>query len=116
VVTGDPATLWLVIVGSAVTTGSLLWLVKVLVDEDPAARDQDQADGQEKDKAEEPVEEPQLKWVLVRTTTGEPFHPLSDCQPVPAPRPALSAGEPLLPITTPEPPHGRHRKGTHRCI
>jgi hypothetical protein len=110
VVTGDPATLWLVIVGSAVTTGSLLWLVKVLVDEDPTTRDQDQAD----DKAEEPVEEPQLKWVLVRATTGEPLHPLPDCQP--APRPALSAGEPLLPVTTPEPPDGRHRKGTHRCI
>ncbi|MEV4863221.1 hypothetical protein [Streptomyces ossamyceticus] len=111
-VTGDPATLWLVIVGSAVTTGSLLWLVKVLVDEDPTTRDQ--ADDKDKGKDEDQVEEPQLKWVLVRTTTGEPLHTLPDCQPTP--RPALSAGEPLLPITTPEPPHGRHRKGHHRCI
>ncbi|MFJ7048998.1 hypothetical protein ACIQVC_37170 [Streptomyces sp. NPDC101112] len=112
-VTGDPVTLCLVITGSAVITGFLLWLVKYFVDEDLSSSPADKSD-QDEDQGQGQDEQPQLKWVLARVTTGEPLYTGPVCKP--APRPALSAAEPLLPITTPEPPHGRHRKGTHRCI
>lgn len=104
--TDDPATLWLVIVASAVGTGLLLWLVKYLLDEDlsPSSDTADQP-GQD--------EEPRLTWVLVQTTTGVPLHTLHACQP--APHAAVSAGEPL-PITAAQPPHARHRKGNPPCI
>ncbi len=113
--TGDPVTLWLVVTGSAVSTGLLLWLVKHLVDEDLGSDRADKSDqGEEQEQEQGQDEQPRLKWVLARVTTGEPLYTGPVCQP--EPRPALSAGEPLVPVTSLEPPHGRHRKGTHRCI
>jgi hypothetical protein len=108
VVTGDGLALWLVITGSAVGTGLVLWLLKLLVDHDSSS-----ADNAPADTAQD--EEPRLTWVLAWPTTGEPLHPLPArpaCQPALHAHTPTGAGEPLQ-ITALQQSSARHAKRTN---
>ncbi|MDX2696237.1 hypothetical protein [Streptomyces ipomoeae] len=102
--TGDPLVLWLVITGSALTTGLILWLLKVLID---TSTDTAPADEHDHDQGEEP----RLTWLLAWPSTGAPLcsKPTPPASHIHTP---ACSGE-TLQITSVQPSRARHAKRTN---
>lgn len=100
--TGNGPALWLLVTSTAIGTGLVLWLLKLLIDEATSAIDAEPADedGQ--------AEEPRLTWVLASPDTGAPLHPAPGPA-APHAHTATCVGE-TLSLTTVQPSRARHAK------
>lgn len=98
--TGNGPALWLLVTSTAIGTGLVLWLLKLLIDEVTGATTEAADDGQD--------EEPRLMWVLASPDTGAPLHPAPGPA-APHAHTATCTGE-TLSLTTVQPSRARHAK------